>query len=215
MFFRKCLILLFVFALFGCEDESVEDRACVNELHVLKEKLAKIDTFAYPLYKKNSDRLFALSWFMGYYFAYKKYDETFSLDDDLTIVSGGDGFYIYSKTKNGKKKIWSGECEVYKFVSEEQIRVLDSLENEVRKDFNEKPVKGEWNYSFFNWKGLENNSRWDWLENRFEYVKNSHFEWRESENHFYQYLKKLFERGCKKRVEEIRQKEKSNISASP
>ena len=71
MLFRKCLILLFVFALFGCEDESVEDRECVSELHVLKEKLAKIDTFAYSHYKKNSDRLFALSWFMGYYFAYK------------------------------------------------------------------------------------------------------------------------------------------------
>ena len=130
------------------------------------------------------------------------------MDDDLTVVSVGDGFYIYSKTKNEKKKIWSSVCEVYKFVSEEQIRVLDSLENEVRKDFNEKPVKGEWNYCFFNWKGRENNSRWDWLENRFEYVKNSHFEFRKSERVFYNYLHNIFERGCKKRVEVIRKKRK-------
>lgn len=213
MFFRKCLILLFVFALFGCEDESVEDRACVNELYVLKEKLAKIDTFAYPYYKKASDHYSDLNSFLRWFYYYKNYDETFSLDDDLTIVSGGGGwFYIYSKTKNGKKKIWSSECEEYKFVSEEQIRMLDSLENEVRKDFNEKPVEGEWNYSFFNWKGKNFNGS---LEIRFECEKNSHYEWRKSERVFYNYLHNIFERGCKKRVEEIRQKEKSNISASP
>lgn len=192
-FIRKCLIMLFVFALFGCKDEVVEERDNISEFLGLKEE---IDTVAYPYYKKNTERYYELSGFLRRYYYYKNYDETFSLDDDITIVNGGREFYIYSKTKNGQKKIWSSECEDSKFLSEEQIRVLDSLENVVRKDFKEKPVKGEWNVFSFNWKGKNFDVS---LDERFEYVLKSHFEDRKSETQFYLYLKKIFEQGCKGR----------------
>ena len=190
-FFRKCLIMLFVFALFGCEEENVEEKDNISEFLGLKEE---IDTVAYPYYKKNSEHYFVLDGFLRRYYYYKNFDETFSLDDDITIVNGGREFYIYSKTKNGQNIIWSSECENYRFVSEEQIRVLDSLENEVRKDFKEKPVKEEWNVFFFNWKGKNFDVS---LDERFEYVKNSHFGARKSEVQFYQYLKNIFVPGCK------------------
>ena len=103
MFIRKCLIMLFVFALFGCKDEVVEERDNISEFLGLKEE---IDTVAYPYYKKNTERYYELSGFLRRYYYYKNYDETFSLDDDITIVNGGREFYIYSKTKTNKWKIF-------------------------------------------------------------------------------------------------------------
>ena len=189
--FRKCLIMLFVFALFGCEEENVEENDNISEFLGLKEN---IDTVAYPYYKKNSENYFVLDGFLRRYYHYKNFDETLSLDDDITIVTYGREFYIYSKTKNGQKKIWSSECEDFKFVSEEQIRALDSLENVVRKDFKEKPVKGKWNVFSFNWKGKNFDVS---LDERFEYALKSHFEDRKSEAQFYLYLKNIFVPGCK------------------
>ena len=61
MFIRKCLIMLFVFALFGCKDEVVEERDNISEFLGLKEE---IDTVAYPYYKKNTVRYYELSGFL-------------------------------------------------------------------------------------------------------------------------------------------------------
>lgn len=73
-----CLLLLFVFALMGCEEENVEERDNISEFLGLKEE---IDTVAYPYYKKNSENYFVLDGFLRRYYHYKNFDETLSLDD--------------------------------------------------------------------------------------------------------------------------------------
>ena len=196
MSFRMCLLLLFVFALMGCEEEAVEEKDNVSEYIFPKQKL---DTAAYLFYKENSDRYWALSCFLRIYFHYKKQGDFFSLDDDLTVTRSG---YIYSKKKKNPK-VWSSVCGVYRNLSEEQIKMLDSLENEVRKDYNENPVgSGERDYSLYNWVGMDYHGG-----ERFEYVKTTIYEWRESETQLNRYLGKFFERGCEKLVNEIRLRE--------
>ena len=196
MIFRMCLLLLFVFALMGGENEFVEEKDNVSEYLFPKQNL---DTAAYLFYKENSDRYWALSCFLSDYFRYKKHGDFFSLDDDLTVTRGG---YIYSKKKKNPK-VWSSVCGVYRDLLEEQIKTLDSLENVVRKDYKENPVgRGERDYSLFNWVGMDYHGG-----ERLGYVKTTIYEWRESEEQLSRYLGKFFERGCKKRVNEIRLRE--------
>jgi len=192
MLFRKCLILLFVFVLFGCEDESVEDKDKVSEYLGLREK---IDTVAYQKNRDYAHKYIHLDVFLSYY--YRQNEDLILLDNDLIVlVEGIQSYYLYTQGKESAYKIWSSDCNVFETLSVEQVKILDSLVNDVKKEAFENPVKDEFYRSLFVWKGKGFVGA---LENRFECVLRGvdHYK---SERRLYDYLKKeVFVHGCKKK----------------
>ena len=184
----------FFFALVGCENN--EDKAGVYQrVDEFLSPKRTFDSLTVSFWEEDSDNYLALESFLGYYFDHL--DNSFSLDDDLTVYLEGRrserDYFMYSKNKE-RNKVWSSACGVYEILSREQIERLDSLEENVKMENRTNPPKGQRRISMFTWKGKKQKRLL--LRKRFEYFLTSPNSF-EIYNFF---AKEVFVHGCKKHL---------------
>ena len=193
MLHKTFLIFFFVLIFIGCEQKEKDNIDNADDLFREKEE---IDTAMYKKYKMYSEEYMAMNSFFSYYF--KHHENFFSLDDDLTVFVGGSGgkeYFLYTKNRE-ENRIWSSICDSSEKISKEQMKILDSLENDIRNDFLYHPMNGEQWYSLFRWKGKSQKGRF----RRIEYFTHG-YESYKSESNLYDFLaKEVFIRGCKKHL---------------
>lgn len=192
MLHKIFLIFFFVLTFIGCEQRGKDNIDNADDLFRKKEE---IDVAIYKDYKMYAEEYMALNSFFSYYFEH--HDKFFSLDDDLSVFVGDHGgkeYFLYSKNRE-ENRIWSSICGTYEKISKDQLKILDSLENDIKKDFLHHPKKGEQWHSLFLWKGKSQKGRL----RRIEYFTHG-YELYKSESDLYNYLtKKIFVHRCKKR----------------
>lgn len=184
----------FFFAFAGCKNgkDNAESNQTVDEFLFPKRTL---DSLTIAFWEEDSYNYMALESFLGYYFEHS--DNTFSLDDDLTVYFANRrserDYFIYSKNKE-INKVWSSACGVYEILSHKQIEKLDSLEDIIKMENRTTSPKGQRRISIFTWKGkAQKRLR---LKNRFEFFLTTPKSF-EIYNFF---AKEVFVHGCKKHL---------------
>ena len=193
MLHKTFLTFFFVLIFIGCEQKEKDH---IDDAVDLSREKEEINTAIYKDYKMYSEEYMALNSFFSYYFEH--HDDFFSLDDDLTVFVGGPGgkeYFLYTKNR-ADNRIWSSICGTYEKISKNQLKILDSLENDIKNEFLHHPKNDEKWYSLFLWKGRSQKGRL----RRIEYFTHG-YESYKSESNLYDYLaKKIFTHGCKKHL---------------